>query len=646
MAKRKQSQAPRGAQSFKGKREEQSRPGGNQQDAVTVEHPESRPPLQRGQPPEKAPKVIEIPASISVRDLAGLMNLSLIDLIKHLMHEGIMANINQQLDYEIAAMVTEDLGFEVKAKTPPEPEVIEEIEEEKPKRTYTEEELKRLVSRPPVVTIMGHVDHGKTKLLDAIRETRVAEGEAGGITQHIGAYQVEKQGRKITFLDTPGHEAFTAMRARGAKVTDIAVLVVAADDGVMPQTREAIDHARAAQVPIIVAINKIDKANANPDFVKQQLSDIGLVVEDWGGDVIAVEVSALLKVGIDTLLDMILLVADLADLKALPDVAARGVVIEASLDRTMGPMATVLVQEGTLRLGDVIVIGRIFGRVRAMFDDKMQRVTQAPPSMPVAILGLPDLPQAGDAFQVVADEKSARAMVAELTAEAEPGARPAKALTLDEIYAQIQAGTTKELNLILKTDAQGSIEPIVNSIEKLGTDEVGVKILHSGTGDVTESDVMLAAASKAIIIGFHVGVTPGAARLAETEGVSIRIYEIIYDLVGDIDKALKGLLEPEYKEVSLGRARVLTTFRIPRVGTIAGAQVTDGKAARNASVRLIRDGRVLYDGRVASLKRFTEDVREVSVGLEFGIGLVGHEDFQEGDVLEFYTQERVSPAGG
>jgi len=592
------------------------------------------------------PKVIEIPESISVRDLAEAMDLSLIDVIKHLMQEGIMANINQQLEYEIAVMVAEDLGFEVKSETLPEPEEAEKLAEAKPKRVYTEDELKRLKPRPPVVTVMGHVDHGKTKLLDAIRETKVAEGEAGGITQRIGAYQVEKQGRKITFLDTPGHEAFTAMRARGAQATDIAVLVVAADDGVMPQTLEAIAHARAAQVPIIIAINKIDKANANIELVKRQLSEAGLIVEDWGGDVISVDVSALMHVGIEDLLDMILLVADVADLKALSDVPAKGVVIEASLDRAKGPTATVLVQEGTLHVGDILVVGGVSGHVRAMFDDKMKRIRTARPSTPVMVLGLPELPAAGDTFEVVPDEKTARARIAKYTGETETKATVrARPLTLDEVYDQVQAGEAKELNLILKTAVQGSIEPIVNSVEKLATEKVGVKFLHTGTGNVTEGDVMLAAASQAIIIGFDVTVPPGAARMAEAEGVSIRLYDIIYTLIDDIDKALEGLLEPEYREVVIGHARVLTTFKIPRLGIIAGAQIADGKATRNSSGRVLRNGDVLHEGKVGSLKRFTEDVREVTVGMEFGVGLAGFEDYKAGDMIAFYTTELVSPIG-
>ena len=593
-----------------------------------------------------APKVIEIPATITVRELAERMSLSLIDVIKHLMTEGIMANINQQLDHDIAAMIAEDMGFKIKVEAPPEPEAQPEPEpsEKAPKRTYTDAEKKRLAERPPVVTVMGHVDHGKTALLDAIRETDVAGGEAGGITQRMGAYQVEKQGRKITFIDTPGHAAFTAMRARGAKATDIAVLVVAADDGVMPQTIEAINHAKAAQVPIIVAINKMDKAEANPDLVKQQLSDQGLVVEDWGGDVISVPVSARQRTGIDTLLDMILLVADLGELKALSDAPAKGTVSDARMDRAQGVLATLLIDEGTLRPGDSLVIGAIPGKVRAMFDYKMQRIQEAGPATPVIVLGLPEAPAAGDRFEVAADDRTARTIAAERASEAGRGAHAgaAKATTLDEIFAQIQAGEAKELNLILKTDVQGSIEPIVNSLEKLSTEKVQLKILHTGTGDVSENDVMLAAASAAMIVGFDVTIPPVAAKLAETEGVSIRLYNIIYNLVEDMTKALRGMLDPEYHDVVLGHARVLTTFRIPKIGVIAGAQVTDGKVVRSATVRVRRSSTVLYEGKITSLKRFTEDVREVTTGMEFGIGLGSYEDYQEGDTLEFSTKERVS----
>jgi len=567
-----------------------------------------------------------------------------IDIIKELMKNGVMANINQQIDYDTAAIVAEDMGYTVEHEKVPEPEVTTPAEVEVRRAGYTEEEYARLPTRPPVVVVMGHVDHGKTSLLDAIRQTNVVAGEVGGITQHIGAYQVEKQGKLITFLDTPGHEAFTAMRARGAKVTDVAILVVAADDGVMPQTLEAIDHARAANVPIIVALNKIDKDNANPELVKQQLAEAGLVVEDYGGNVICVPVSARQKIGIENLLEMVLLVAEMADLRANPDRPARGTVIEGRLDKTRGPMATLLVQDGTLKAGDYLVIGGIAGRVRAMFDDKGLRIEAAPPASPAAVLGLPDVPEAGSSFVVVEDERTARAMANEYALEHKSSAdqTPARPMTLEEIYARAAEGQTKELNLILKADVQGSIEPIESSLTRLGDENLKVRLLLKGTGNITESDVSLAIASNAIVIGFSVQVDPAAARLAEANGVDVRVYDIIYRLTEDIDKALKGLLEPVYQDVTIGHAEVRATFHIPKIGTIAGAMVTDGTIARNARVRVLRDGKVLYDGRVASLRRFTEDVREVATGYECGIGVEGFEAFQAGDVLEFYRKERVS----
>jgi len=600
------------------------------------------PPVEEEAPP--TPKVVEIPASLSVRELAERMGVSPIAVIKELMRNGMMANINQIIDFDTAAIVASEMGFEVKEEAPPVPE---EAEPELPKTfrqlLYEGEALEDLVPRPPVVTVLGHVDHGKTTLLDAIRRTKVAEEEAGGITQRIGAYQVEVQGRKITFIDTPGHEAFTAMRARGAQVTDIAVLVVAADDGVMPQTVEAIDHARAAQVPIIVAINKIDKPEANPERVKRQLADLSLTAEDWGGDVICVPISAKKRIGIEELLENILLVADLEGLKANPNRPAVGTVIEGKMDEKRGPMATLLVQNGTLKVGDVVVVGSIYGRVRAMLDDEGKPLRKAPPSTPVAIMGLSEVPRAGDIFEVVKDEKTARSIIAKrLEEERLAAARPTKALSLDELYAQIQMGKIKELNLILKVDAQGSLEPIVNSLEKLGSEELKVRIIHQGTGNVSESDVMLAIASRALIIGFAVDVDPAARRLADTEGVDIRLYDVIYHLVDDIDKALKGLLEPVYEEVVIGHAEVRAIFKISKVGKVAGVYVLDGKITRDALARIQRDGNVVYDGRVASLKRFTEDVKEVNAGFECGLGLEDFQDFVEGDIIEFYKKEKVS----
>lgn len=588
--------------------------------------------------------IVTIPATITVRDLATLLGTSPINIIRELMKNGVMANINQEIDFETAAIVTADLGFEAQEEKLPEPVAEEPQPTTRRRREYKPEELARLRPRPPVVTIMGHVDHGKTSLLDNIRQTNVVASEVGGITQHIGAYRVNKHGKVITFLDTPGHEAFTAMRARGAMVTDIAVLVVAADDGVQPQTIEAIDHARAAQVPIIVALNKIDKPNANPEAVKKQLADVGLLVEDYGGEVICVPVSAKQKINLDTLLEMILLVAEMADLKANPEAPASGAVVEGRLDKARGPLATLLVQDGTLRVGDYLVIGDIAGKVRAMFDDKGERLESASPSTPVVVLGLDNVPNAGETFQVVPDEHTARAM-----ASAEAGRRYAEAkeqkpkmLSLDEFFAQAQAGQTKELNIILKADVQGSIEPIVNSIEKLGDERLKVRLLHTGTGNISESDIMLAVASRAIVIGFSVQVDAAASRLAEAEGVDIRVYDIIYKLVDDIDRALKGLLEPTFHDVTIGHVEVKAIFKIPDKRQVAGGVVTDGVAARNALVRVLRGGRVVFEGSVASLRRFKEDVREASTGMECGVGVEGFNDFAVGDVLEFYRRERTT----
>ncbi|HPL29092.1 MAG TPA: translation initiation factor IF-2 [Anaerolineae bacterium] len=594
--------------------------------------------------PEPPSTHLVLPEAITIRELATLMRRTPIDVIKELMKNGVMANINQQIDFDTAAIIAEEMGFTVEAEQAPEPELPEPVVAETHKGGYSEEEYARLPLRPPVVTVLGHVDHGKTSLLDAIRQTAVALGEVGGITQHIGAYQVEKQGKLITFLDTPGHEAFTAMRARGAKVTDLAVLVVAADDGVMPQTLEAIDHARAAQVPIIVALNKIDRENANPDLVKQQLAEADLVVEDYGGNVICVPVSAKQRTGIENLLEMVLLVAEMADLRANPDRPARGAVIESRLDRARGPLATLLVQDGTLRTGDALVIGGIAGRVRAMFDYKGERLDVAPPSTPVVVLGLPDVPEAGSTFEVADDEKVARAAAAEYAQAHRTSAEqaPARPMTLEEIYARAAEGQIKALNLILKVDVQGSIEPIENSLTRLGDENLKVRLLLKGTGNISESDVSLAIASNAIVIGFSVQIDPAAARLAEANGVDIRTYDIIYRLTEDIEKALKGLLEPVYRDVTIGHAEVRATFRIPKIGTIAGSMVTDGTAARNARVRVLRAGQPLHEGRVASLRRFTEDVREVAPGHECGVGVEGFDAFEVGDVLEFYRKERVS----
>jgi translation initiation factor IF-2 len=597
--------------------------------------------------PPPLPKAIELPEVMTVRDLARALRVNPIDVIKELMANGIVASINQTIDYDTAEIVASELGLETRPLAAPEAEEAEEAP--KASRTLWDEIMKNeppesLKPRPPVVTVLGHVDHGKTTLLDAIRQTNVVGGEYGGITQHIGAYQVEHGGRKITFLDTPGHEAFTAMRARGAQVTDLAVLVVAADDGLMPQTREAIDHARAADVPILVALNKMDKPSARPDRVKQQLADIGLAVEDWGGDVICVEVSALKKQGIDELLESILVVTELAELRSNPDRPALGTVIEGQLDRQRGPTATLLVQAGTLRVGAALVVGSISGRVRAMLDYRGEPVSEAPPAMPVLVMGLSDVPTAGDIFREVESEREARAL-AEEAAERErltSGHPTAPAMvSLDEIFSRFQAGEAQELNLVLKADVQGSLEPIVNSLERLGTEEQEVKILHEGIGRITESDIMLASASDAIVIGFNVDVDEAARREATQEGVDIRLYNIIYKLIEDVDKALRGMLEPVYEKVVSGHAEVRAVFRIRRRGNVAGCYVTDGMVARNSWARVLRDGEELFDGPVDSLKRFQEDVPDVRAGFECGIGVSGFDDFEEGDILEFYREERV-----
>ncbi len=597
--------------------------------------------------PDKNNRVIEIPARLTVRELAQLMNVSPIDVIKRLMYDGIIATINQTIDYETAAIVASEMGFE------PREEAVAIAEEEAAltgptplwERLYAQEDPAKLRPRPPVVTVLGHVDHGKTSLLDAIRQTDVAAGEVGGITQHIGAYQVEHNGRLITFLDTPGHEAFTAMRARGAQTTDIAILVVAADDGVMPQTVEAINHARAARVPIIVALNKIDKPTAQPDRVKRQLSDLGLTPDEWGGDTFVIPVSAKKRIGLDDLLETVLLVADEQNIRANPDRPAVGTVLEAQLDRSMGPTATVLVQNGTLRVGDAVVAGTVYGRVRRMLDSHGRPIREAPPSTPALILGLSDIPTAGDIFEVVENEKVARAIAAQRIRERQAQAARPTRLTLDDLSRSIRQGQAKELNLIIKADVQGSIEPIVSSLSKLGSEDLKVNIIHAAAGNVTESDINLAIASRAIVIGFQVTVDPAARRLAESEGVDVRLYDIIYELIDEVELALKGLLEPTYVERTIGRAEVRATFEIPKVGRVAGCYVLEGEVRRNARARLFRQGEQKFDGPIASLKRFAKDVREVKAGYECGIGLEGFHDIQVGDVLEFYVKERAEVTG-
>jgi len=595
--------------------------------------------------PDKEPEqdktpVINLPRSISVRQLADMLNIDAINIIKQLMRNGIMANINQVIDYETAGSIVTSFGYKPHL-APIKDQMLASavVESKRLKRKYGKES-ENLVTRPPVVTVMGHVDHGKTKLLDAIRKTNVVDSEAGGITQHIGAYQVTIDGQKITFLDTPGHEAFTAMRAHGANITDVTILVVAADDGVMPQTKEAINHARAAEVPIVVAINKIDKDNANPNLVKQQLNEVGLVVEEWGGNTVCVEVSAKEKKGIKELLESVLLVAEMEDLKANPNQLANGIVIEAEKDKTMGPLATILIQSGTLKEEDTVVVGTTWGRVRAMFNDTRKRIKKAEPSMPVEILGLDSVPKVGDTLTAVTDERHAQAILERRRAKLEEETLERKTVNLDNLYDQISAGKVKELNVILKTDVQGSLEPIVSSLERLGTDEVKVRIIHSATGNITESDVMLASASNGLIIGFSVTAGEGARRLAISTGVDIRFYNIIYTLIDDVDKALKGLLEPKYVEVIEGRADVRAVFSAGKGSKAAGVLVSEGKVTRNVSVRVKRGKEILADSTVLSLKRFKDDAKEVATGYECGVGVKDFNDFKVGDILEFYKMER------
>jgi translation initiation factor IF-2 len=590
---------------------------------------------------EQELRPIEISEFITVRDLAVVLSVSPIDVIKELMNNGVMATINQQLDFETAAVVAEDMGYAAHLPAPEE-KVVEE-EEQRPLmvRLLADERPGDLESRPPVVTLLGHVDHGKTSLLDVIRNTSVQEQEAGGITQHIGAYQIVYEDHKITFLDTPGHEAFTAMRARGAQGADIAILVIAADDGVMPQTREAIAHIRAAHVPMIIALNKIDVPSANPEVVKQQLAQENIMVEDWGGDVICVPVSAKLKIGIEDLIESIILVAEVQEFKANPNRSAIGVVIEGRMDRNRGATATILIQNGTLHQGDSFVAGQLYGHVKAMFDYRGQRVKSAPPSMPVQILGLSDVPKAGDRFEVVEDDKIARQIAEERIDRQARVAEEVPELSLEALFAQFQEGRTKELNIIFKADVQGSIEPVVRSIQDLETEDLKVNVIHSDTGNITESDIMLAVASRAIVIGFNVGADTAARRQAEAEGIEIRLYNIIYAIIDDVRKALQGMLEPEYRDVLTGQAQVRAVFRIGG-NKVAGCYVTTGNLQRGSKALVVRNDQQVHDGRIGSLKRFQEDVREVRMGFECGIGMENFSDFQEGDVIQAYRRERVN----
>jgi len=582
---------------------------------------DNKPGLKKGLPK------VELPPSITVKQLADALKVEPIKVIKQLMRKGIMANVNQTIDFDTASITAADFGYAAKA-----PKERRASTSRKERRKGKE----KLSVRPPVVTVMGHVDHGKTTLLDVIRKTNVTAREAGAITQHIGAYQALVDGRKITFLDTPGHEAFTAMRARGAQATDIVTLVVAADDGVMPQTVEAIDHAKAAKVPIVVALNKIDKPDANPERVKQQLADLGLVIEEWGGDTVCVPISAKQGQGISDLLENLFLVADILELKADPDSAAEGVIIEAKLDKTKGPLATLLVQKGTLERGEAVVAGSAWGKIKAMFDDQGKQVQKAEPSTPVEVLGLNEVAQSGDLFIVLLDEREARSI-----AEKQKQARPRTTLSLSALSSQISDGRIKELNVVLKTDVDGSIEPIRTSIEKLGTEKTKARVIHAASGSIAESDVLLASASKGIIIGFNAATSPGATQLADVEGVGIHHYDVIYKLIEDVDRTLKGMLEPTYAEVLSGRAEVRAVFPRSKLGRIVGVYVMEGKVLRDGQVKILRQNKLVCDSRVASLKRFKEDVSEVSAGLECGLGMVGTIDFQIGDIIEFYRRERI-----
>ncbi|MEJ5311310.1 MAG: translation initiation factor IF-2 [Anaerolineae bacterium] len=591
-------------------------------------------------------KEVTIPEIITVRDLAELLGETPIKIIKILMSNGVLASINQQIDFDTAAVIASEFGFE--AKQP-----YAELEEEKESELsawqilLSAEAPEDLCARPPVVTVLGHVDHGKTSLLDAIRHTNVVDKESGGITQHIGAYQVKHNGRRITFLDTPGHEAFTAMRARGANTTDIAVLVVAADDGVQPQTIEALNHARAAHVPIIVALNKIDKPNARPEFVKQQLSDLGLVPDEWGGDTMVIPVSARNKLGLEDLLEAILLVADEACVQANPEREAVGTVLEGRLDKRQGPLATVLIQNGTLHTGDVVVVGKTWGKVRALQDENDKRHRTAPPATPTVIVGLHDVPEAGDRLEVVKDERIARAIAQKRQEEARAkdlARTVVRPLSLDDISSRIREGQVKELNIVLKTDVQGSIEPIVTSLKRLSNDQVKVNIIHAAAGNINESDINLALASEAIVIGFRVDADASARRMSDMEDLPIQLYDIIYEIVDDVEKAVKGMLAPVYEEKVIGEAEVRQTFDIARVGRVAGCYVTEGVVQRNARVRVFRNGQVVHEGGLDSLKRFEKDVREVRQSFECGIKLAGFDGVEKGDRLQFFVLERVAAA--
>jgi translation initiation factor IF-2 len=623
-----------GTRGRRGPRKPPRRPGDANSQVQTID------PRERG--------AIELPTTITVKELAELLAVNPADVIRELIKSGIFATINQLIDRDTASLVAGELGYEVAETIAPTAGVAIEGEEERAPAPaakevlFDEDEAADLVPRAPIVTVMGHVDHGKTSLLDAIRTTTVAAGERGGITQHIGASEVERNGKRVVFLDTPGHEAFTAMRARGAKVTDIAVVVVAADDGVMPQTLEAISHAKAAKVPIIIALNKIDRAEANPDRVKTELTEAGVIVEEYGGDTPLVPVSARTRVGLDELIDMIQLVADLQELKANPKRPAVGTIVEAQLDKSRGAIATAIVQTGTLRVGDVIVVGETFGKVRALENDEGKRITSAGPSSAVVVLGLSAVPEAGDILRVVADEKAARAMVETRQAEAAAkGGDGSGRATLEDLYRQIQAGQAKELRIILKADVSGSLGAITHALDQLNQDEIRINVLHEGAGDITDNDIMLASASDAIIVGFSTKITETARRAADAEGVDVRLYDIIYKLTDDISAALQGLLEPEIVEVVEGRAEVRQIFRVGKSTVIAGCFVTDGRIVRGGA-RVWRNGKIVVTDKIESLRRFRDDVREVLANYECGIGLAGYNDLEEGDIIECFTSQSVS----
>jgi translation initiation factor IF-2 len=592
---------------------------------------------------------IELPTTITVKDLAELLDVNAADVIRELIKSGIFATINQLIDRDTASLVAGELGFEVAEVVVPsgtgETASGEEPVDEATKEVlFEQDDAALLETRAPIVTVMGHVDHGKTSLLDAIRTTTVAAGERGGITQHIGASEIVKDGRRIVFLDTPGHEAFTAMRARGARVTDIAVVVVAADDGVMPQTLEAIHHAKAARVPIIIALNKMDKADANPDRVKTELSEANVIVEEYGGDTPLVPVSAKARTGLDELMEMILLVADLQELKANPRRPAVGTIVEAELDKGRGPVATAIIQTGTLRVGDVIVVGGTYGKVRALENSRGERIISSGPSSASVILGLADVPEAGDILRVVGDEKEARTLVeARKTADAAKGGERSGRATLEDLYRQIQAGQAKELRIILKADVSGSLGAITHALGQLSTDDVRLNVLHEAAGDITDNDILLASASDAIVVGFNTKITETARRAAEAEGVDVRLYDIIYKLTDDIDAALGGLLEPEIVEVVEGRAEVRQIFKVGKSTVIAGCFVTDGRVVRGGA-RVWRGGKIVATDRIESLRRFRDDAREVAQNLECGIGLAGYQDLQEGDIIECFSSKTVSRA--